>query len=279
MPDTSGTAEAGRHQETLIKALEVLNCIELGPDSAMTLTEIATRVGLYKSRVMRLCGTLVHMGYLVHDRRGKLYRLGPRLLSLGKAYERNNPIVLTVRPALESLYAELKITSTFYILREMRRVCIAREGPPHIWKDTMEGEERELHYGSTGKIFLTFGNQDLRERFFAQEEPYTRLTPHTLTTAKEMWAEIAKIREKGYSESFEERVTGLAGLAAPVFRFDGELVGALSIAGTVRHFTAETISLHADRLLRVAGGLSCKFGFCPEEQGRETDGRRGSAGR
>ena len=267
MPKTPRSAESGRVLETLVKGLDVLNCIELGPDSAMSLTEIANRVGLYKSRVMRICGTLVHMGYLVHDRDEKLYRLGPRLLSLGKAYERSNPIVLAVRPTLEALYENLRITASFYVLREMRRVCIARRGPERTWDHTAEGEERELHYGSTGKIFLAFGSQELREKFFAQEEPYTKLTPFTLTTSRQVWEAVESTREKGYAESCEERSMGLAGFAAPVFRFDGELAGALSLAGDKKHFTETSISGQIKLLTEAADRLSRLFGFGSQKEG------------
>ena len=266
MANLSVTPEASRVLETLIRGLEVLDCVESAVDSAMTLTEIAERVGLYKSRVIRICGTLISMGYLVHDRNRKLYRLGPRVLSLGTAYARSNPIVLTVRPELETMYSDLKITASFYVLRNMRRVCVAREGPERTWQNTMEGEERELHYGSTGKIFLAFGERELRERFFSQEEPYTKLTPYTMTTARQVWDEVEKVRETGYAESFEERVIGLAGLAAPVFQFDGELVGALSVAGDRKYFTPKTIPGQVDRLLRGADNLSRKFGFDPEKR-------------
>ncbi len=270
MANISATPEASRVLETLIRGLEVLDCVESAPDSAMTLTGIAERLGLYKSRVIRICGTLESMGYLVHDR--KLYRLGPRVLSLGTAYARSNPIVLTVRPELEELYAELKITASFYILRDMRRVCVAREGPERVWQNTTEGEERELHYGSTGKVFLAFGSRELRERFFSQEEPYTKLTPYTLTAARQVWDEVEKVREKGYAESFEERVMGLAGLAAPVFRFDGDLAGALSVAGERKHFTKKTMPVQVEYLLRAADTLSRKFGF---NAGKERPGAEG----
>lgn len=274
MANISVTPEASRVLETLIRGLEVLDCVESGPDSAMTLTGIAECLGLYKSRVIRICGTLESMGYLVHDRKRKLYRLGPRVLSLGTAYARSNPIVLTVRPELEELYAELKITASFYILRDMHRVCIAREGPERVWQNTMEGEERELHYGSTGKVFLAFGSQKLRERFFSQEEPYTKLTPYTLTTAQQVWDEVEKVQEKGYAESFEERVMGLAGFAAPVFQFGGELVGALSVAGDRKHFTKKAMPVQIEHLIQTADNLSRKFGF--DAENRHPGAKRGN---
>ena len=253
--------ESGRHLESLMKGLEVLNCIERSSGSAMTLSEIADATGLYKSRVMRVCGTLEHMGYLIHDRQNKLYRLGSRLLSLGRAYERNNPLILTIKPSLDFLNSELNVTASFYILRGMHRVCVARVGVKREWEHTTEGEERELHYGSTGKVFLAFGPQSLRESFFSQEEPYTKLTPFTLTTSRQVWDEVRAVREKGYAESFEERVMGLAGLAAPVYQVGEELAGVVSVAGNIKDFGSEKVAVYVPFLLGEAGKLSRKLGF------------------
>ncbi len=253
--------ESGRHLESLMKGLEVLDCIERSPASAATLTEISTALGLYKSRAIRLCGTLEHMGYLIHDRQEKLYRLGPRLLSLGKAYEGTNPLILAVKPTLEALHKQLDATVSFYVLRGLKRVCVAKVTARYGWTNTLEGQERELHYGSTGKVFLAFGSQRLREEFFSSPEPYVRLTPFTMTSSKQVWDELHTVREKGYACSFEERVMGLAGLAAPVFEFGGDLVGALSVAGAKENFTAERMPLYIAPLLGASKDLSRQLGF------------------
>lgn len=242
--------ESERHLEALKKGLEVLDHIGRSPSCTATLTEIAAGLGVYKSRVIRLCGTLEFMGYLVHDRKARLYRLGPRLLSLGKAYERDNPLVTLIKPVLEYLHQHLQLTASFYILRGLKRVCIGKVTTRYGWDLTSEGQERELHYGSTGKIFLAFGPQELREEFFASPEPYTRLTPFTLTTAKEVWDEIVAVRQNGYASSREERVMGFAGLAVPVFDAEGALTGALSIAGDALNFTDERVSQWISVLLQ-----------------------------
>lgn len=257
----SQTRESSRHLESLMKGLEVIDCIEQRPNAEATLTEIAEALGLYKSRVIRLCGTLLHMGYLVHDQQEKIYRLGPRLLSLGRAYERTNPLLLAVKPTLESLHHRLGATASFYILRGLRRICAAKVSSRQGWMRTSEGQERELHYGSAGKIFLAFGPQELRETFFSGSEPYTKLTPFTPITAKKVWEEVRKVREQGYAASCEERVMGFAGLAAPVFRSDGELVGALSVAGDAKDFNASRIAEMTPVLLEEAEALSKKLGL------------------
>jgi DNA-binding IclR family transcriptional regulator len=223
-------------------------------------------MGIYKSRVMRLCGTLEHMGYLLRDRRSGSYRLGMRLLSLGRAYERTNPLLSTIRPVLESLYERTGQSAFFYVLDGLKRVCIARVGDPRTFRlDTQEGIVRDLHYGSTGKVLLAFGSQDLREAFFARMEEYPRLTPHTITDPKVFWDELKEVREKGYARSSEERVLGAAGMAAPVFFHSGEPAGALAVAGDASVFTEEFLTEAVPILLEGARSLSLKLGFRPPD--------------
>ena len=253
-----GSKEAERHLESLIKGLEVLDCIERCPESAATLAEIAEKTGLYKSRIIRVCGTLEHMGYLIHDRREKVYRLGPRTFSLGRAYEYTNALILESKPFLETLHTQLKLTASFYILRGMKRVCISKVSTRHGWIHTMEGEERELHYGSTGRIFLAFGPEELQEKFFAQPEPYPKLTPQTPSTGRQVWEYVQETRKKGYAATFEERIMGQAGVAVPVYRA-GELAGALSVGGDVQDFSAERIPDYLALLRQEAEKLTQKL--------------------
>jgi IclR family acetate operon transcriptional repressor len=61
--------------------------------------QLSERTGLYKSRILRLCGTLMAHGFLI-CMEGSNYRLGPKLMMLGKIYERSNPLVFIARPIL-----------------------------------------------------------------------------------------------------------------------------------------------------------------------------------
>lgn len=54
-------------------------------------------------------------------------------------------------------------------------------------------------------------------------------TPRTLTTKASLLKDLKRIRALGYATSFEERVVGAAGVAAPLFSGD-TLVGGLSVS-------------------------------------------------
>ena len=70
-----GMTPTGRAAE---RALAVLNAFH-ADKPAMTLGEIATSTGLYKSTILRLAGCSSGLGYLVRGDNGGAFRLGPAL--------------------------------------------------------------------------------------------------------------------------------------------------------------------------------------------------------
>ena len=74
--------ESAKQIESVDKALGLLNCFS---DSIqeLSLKQLSEKTGLYKSRILRLCGTLMAHGFLIRLE-GSVYRLGPKLMTLGK---------------------------------------------------------------------------------------------------------------------------------------------------------------------------------------------------
>ena len=83
-------------------------------------------------------------------------------------------------------------------------------------------------------------------------------------------AELARIRERGFSTAVDELEVGLSALAAPVFGADGTCLAALSISGPTLRLTAPRIEQLAPALVREARQLSTRLG-------RIQDTERGAA--
>ena len=258
MPDPKKAKEYARHLESLMKGLQILDCLQGRPQ--MTLAELAGELGAYKSRIMRLCGTLEHMGYVVFDAQERVYRLGPRIPSLARVYESSNPLLPAIKPTLEYLFTTLKQVIAFHRLHDNGKLCIYRLSEGLDYSEPSVQQERALHSGAPGRVLLAFAPEEFRRDFFSGDEEYPRLTPNTITTKEALWEEVLRTREKGYAETFEERTVGLVGIAAPVFQYSNVLVGAISIAGKKEYFN-DDFRRHAIRLLlEETSGLSARFG-------------------
>ena len=259
MKERKKSQESERHLETLMKGLEILDCLQGSP--AMTITEIANELGIYKSRVMRLCGTLEHMGYVMFDERERVYRLGPRIMSLARVYESSNPLVPLLRPAMESLFEALGKTVSFAILHNKGQICAYRVSEEQNFKEPSIYQERTLHHGASGRVLLAFAPEHFRERFFAGDKSYPALTPRTITSPQKLWEEILKTQRTGYAITSDERVMGSIGIAAPVFQFSGVLVGSLSVSGKKDDFPEAFVRRALELLLEETSALSTKLGY------------------
>ena len=83
----------------------------------------------------------------------------------------------------------------------------------------------------------------------------------TITTLPALKAEIARAREAGVAEAFDEFSEGVSGVSAPVSGVDGELLGAIGVSLPTMRCTPEHLALireavksHAERLSRVLAG-------------------------
>lgn len=81
-------SDARYYIEALGRGLQVLEVFSEKPPS-LTLTEIASAVGLDKSTAFRFVYTLQQLGYLERDPETKRYRLGLKVLRLGFTIVRN----------------------------------------------------------------------------------------------------------------------------------------------------------------------------------------------
>jgi IclR family transcriptional regulator, acetate operon repressor len=86
-----------------------------------------------------------------------------------------------------------------------------------------------------------------------------RVTPLTVTSARALRDELAEIRARGYAVSLGERQSGAGSVAAPVFGYEGGVVGVISVCGPVERFEAE-VDRCAKDLLEVTREVSRRLG-------------------
>ena len=227
--------ESERVNASVMSSLQILDYLET--EGAASLADLSEGLSLVKSRVLRLCGTMEQMGYLRRRTEDAKWVLGSRVLSLGRAFERQNPLLVLLRPEMERISRELDENVVFQVIRGERRLCLCAIN--RVARDryiTPEGGESKLFYGAAGKVLLAWGPPELRVRIFEQA-PYPRYTEKSNVTAEDLMRGIEETLERGYATSFEERTYGTAALAVPVFGAEGALLGALSIPSTVAHLT------------------------------------------
>src|SRR5437588_11418737 len=174
--------------EAVERALAVLNAFH-ADKPAMTLGEIASATGFYKSTILRLAGSLERLGYLIREERG-VFRLGPALWRLGSIYRAGFNLGEAIRPQLRSLVEATGETASFYIREGQSRVCLFRHNSPQSARHHLdEGAQLPMNAGASAHVLMAYSD------------------------AKGSKA----VRKRGHTISLGERDPSVAAVSVPVF--------------------------------------------------------------
>ncbi len=190
----------------------------------LSLTELVRRSGLTKPTVHRLCGELIHWGYL--ERSGTDYRLGIRLFEIGQRVGSQRQLRDAARPFMEDVQ---RMTGGVVHLA-------VRYGTEVLYLDKITGHRvvqpsriagrMPMHCTATGKVLLAFASPELLRMVVAAG--LTRMTRHTITAPGSLAHELAQVRRAHLSKEVEETRLGYLSMAAPIRDAAGSVIAALS---------------------------------------------------
>lgn len=213
-------------------------------DSALTVTEIALRVGLPVSTIHRLLQTLCRLGYVERDRDSKRYRLGLRLFELAGRAIAQHGVREVARPYLLRLAEQAEETAQLAVLYGGEALYIDMvEGPEHLRVSTSVGGRTPLHCTAMGKALLAFQPEGVLKQVLQAGLP--RLTPLTTTDPDQLRTELEAVRTSGVAVILNEYRPGSGAVAAPIFRAGREVSAAVGIAGPLDRIEARLADLRA----------------------------------
>lgn len=243
--------------DSLATALRILDYFSIR-EPELSLSQLCEKSGLYKSRIHRLCNTLVESGYLIRTPYAS-YRLGPKLLTLGKIYEHSNSIISLARPVMRDLAHQLGESVALFSLDGNSSFCLAREyGTSRLVFSIQEGDYMQLHASAAGRVLLAYGPDDLRKKILDSDlESYT---PETITDPARLEKELVLTKNHGYSINRGERELEVAAIAAPIFNFENKVEVTLAVVGPVQRFSKEREPVILKALFDAADRISRALG-------------------
>ena len=244
--------------DSLATALRLLDYFSV-KEPELSLRQLSEKSGLYKSRIHRLCGTLVFSGFLVRTPWAS-YRLGPKLMALGKIYEATNTIVSLSRPIMKDLADATGESVALFSLDGETSFCLAREfGPSRLVFSIHEGDHMQLHASAAGRVLLAYGSDELREKVLGVKQ-LERFTPMTVVAPKKIAKELPAIQKRGYAINRGERELEVAAVAGPIFNHDHTVTSALAVVGPVQRFSDDRIPELVKQLHLATGRISRSLG-------------------
>ena len=245
---------------TLARAAAILDCFTL-EHPELGVRETARMVNCSSSAAGRLLAAMKEMGILNQNPVTRAYSMGARPLIWAGVYAGTLDIRNKALPALGELHRTTHETVSLYVLDGNERLCIERlESPQNVRIVGRIGRRLPLHAGSGGKVLLAFLPPAKQEEIL-NTVPLDPLTPNTIVDPNQLRAELQKIRQQGYAISTGEWLTEAAGIGAPVFDQNNNVIGALTISGPTQRFTEDIVQQYIPLVTRVADQLSREMGY------------------
>ncbi len=192
------------------RALSLLAAYRAG-DVSLNLAELAERTQLYKSTVLRLLASLEHARLMQRLQDGR-YGLCPELARLHGIYAASFSLDKVVLPVLRELVGLTGESAAYHVRQGETRLCLYRVDSPHPIRDHIKaGDLLPMDKGTGARILVAFDSDPAGARPQKDRALY------------------AKIREQGFYAATGDRLAGVAGISAPVFKHDGTLAGALTL--------------------------------------------------
>jgi IclR family KDG regulon transcriptional repressor len=225
--------------------------------------EVARMAEVSSSTAGRLMAEMKQIGILQQNSSTRGYSLGSKLLAWSGVYMDTLDLRSVALPYMEDLRRTTSETVTLYLLEGNERLCVERMESRHdVRMVSRVGQRLALYAGSAGKAILAFLT-DEQLNLILNSSDLKAFTPNTIIDPVRLRSELKKIRQQGYSVSHGEWRLEASGVAAPILRKGGEVVGALSISGPSSRFTSAKIQEYAVQIVTAAGQISRYFGFQP----------------
>jgi IclR family pca regulon transcriptional regulator len=195
---------------------------------ALSLSEVALRVGLARAAARRCLLTLQHLGYV--GARGRSFFLLPRILELGYSYLASLDLTDLVQRAMEDLSRRTGQSSSMAVLDAHDIVYVVRVPARRIISIALNvGARLPAFVTSMGRVTLADLGDDELEQWLAKAT-LRAYTPQTKSTAAALRDELARVRQQGYALVAQELEPGLLSIAVPIRGAEKRVVAGLNVS-------------------------------------------------
>ena len=211
--------------QVIARAADVLRALE-GNDQGLSLGHLAKQLNLPKSTVQRIVAALDSENFVIAASPQAGVRLGPALVRIARSVRCG--LVDIARPCLEELAQKTGETVDLALLKGAEAVFMDHiEGAHRLRAVSAVGVSFPLHCSANGKAMLS-ALSDPGLAKMKKQIHLTRFTPNSLSSWRQLQAEIEKIRQTGIAYDIEEHTLGISAVGAPIIGPEGE-IAAISI--------------------------------------------------
>jgi IclR family acetate operon transcriptional repressor len=246
------TSERATTVRSVERALKILSLLAHGQPE-YTLDDVSAQLQLPKSTVHRLLHTLTESGFVERGMTGGSYRLGVGAVRIGSIANRGR-----VSEALYQLRDLTQETVGLVTLERDEAVILSRALSRHPLRYNLhEGTRLPAHCTSSGKVLLSQLPLETVELLYGGS-PLPRFTERTVSSYRELLAQLSKVRANGFAVDDQEYAEGLRCLSVPIALGPSSLY-ALGIAGAAARLSVEGLMSHLPAIRAAADTISDAF--------------------
>jgi len=217
----------------------------------MSVVEIEKKVRLSRPTLYRLLETLAAHGMIRIHGNPQRFSLDYAIGRLARNWMAGLDVL--AGPILEKLHERTRETVALATVRDHAHQYIMELVSPHVLSMSRGiGPMDHLTRGATGKVILTFMNEDDRNAIIENAPKGT--------DKKFLQEAMSAIRRDKFWVSRSEIFAGAIGIAAPYFDHSNRVVGAVIVYGPEVRFTEARIAETTKLVVAAAGDLSAALG-------------------
>lgn len=243
--------------KTFLKGLLLMEAIARS-EKPRGVTDLAKELDLTKSNVHRLLQTLVLGGYAYQELAQGRYALTVKFCELGLQVLSRLDVKRVAAPHLDALVKETGESAYLSILDEDQTIYIDKmEGSHPVRAYAPVGSRAPAYCVATGKALLAHQSQEVIAQAARRIEAHTK---NTVKNARELNAELERVRRQGYAINNGEWRESVCGLAAPIFDASDRAVAAIGISGPSDRLRPRVLRSFAASVTAAARAVSESMG-------------------
>jgi DNA-binding IclR family transcriptional regulator len=248
---------------TLDNGLHVLGALSEDGASSMNLSMLSRSLGIHRTTLFRILGTLQARGYVSRDPDTDGYRLGVRVLSLASSVLADLDIRKAGHAPLEALCHDTG-ELVFLTVRDGDEVVTVErmEGSHTVTLRAQIGARRPAYCTAAGKAIVAFLPELQADAILSGE--LVAHTSHTITFPNVLREHLAEVGRRGFAWDDEEYLAGVRCVASPIFGMERTVLGAVSLAAPTMRTPLERLWQLGLRARSTAREISRQLG-APEE--------------
>ena len=257
MPNT-GDGQQKPPIQSLDRGLVILEAVAKS-SNPVSLGELTNLLGIDRSSVFRLAGTLKRRGFLAYPTGQKDYILGPTLWRLSHQYDWGIMLIRMSREHLKQLANQTNETAHLAIREGKHALFIDHAVTNHVIAVSGQtGELVPLYCTAHGKALLAdYDERELRTLFGTA--PLRAYTKQTVVSVSQLAMACAQFREQGLASDDSEFQEGIRCVAAPIRADTGMIVGSIGISAPVLRFPKERYGPVGAQVRAVAEQISTRL--------------------